>query len=101
MELFSAFAKYAAVSDRRLGPPALRWCRRASGAASCGPGEFTGAGQARPGGACGAAGPAARPTDAAGAHASFGARGSAAPTTSGPDQLGDGGRKIPAGGART
>ena len=45
-------AEHAAASDCRMGPPAVRRGRRTSRAAPRGPGEYTGAGQARPGGEC-------------------------------------------------
>ena len=86
--------------------PIAEWGRQRFGgadvprrAAPRGPGEFAGAGQARPGGkyplACAAAGHSA----AAGTRADFGAGGIAAPAIGGADQLGDGGRAGPAGGA--
>jgi Adenylate and Guanylate cyclase catalytic domain/AAA ATPase domain len=42
MELFAAFAKHAVASDRRLGSPAFRRCRRAWREAPLGAGEFVG-----------------------------------------------------------
>src|ERR1700746_1621109 len=55
MELFAAIAKHAAAPDRRLGPPALWWRRHTRRAAPRRPGEYAGAGRARPGGErCGA-----------------------------------------------
>ena len=88
MELFAAPAEHAAAPDRRMGPPALRRRRRARRAASRGPGEYAGAGQARPGGECPVARAAPRHSAAAGTRADFGARGIAAPATGGADQLG-------------
>ena len=60
MELLAALAEHAAASGRRMGPHAFRWRRCALRAATCRPGEFTGAGQARSDGECGVARPAAR-----------------------------------------
>ena len=54
MELLAASAEHAAASDRRMGPPALRRRRHARRAAPRRPGEYAGAGQARPGGECAA-----------------------------------------------
>src|SRR5262245_37766924 len=50
MELLAASAKHAAAPDRRLGPPAVRRRRHNRRATPRRPGEYAGAGQARPGG---------------------------------------------------
>jgi hypothetical protein len=78
MELLVASAKHAAAPDRRLGPPALRRRRHTRRAASRRPGEFAGAGQARPGAECALARAAPRHSAAAGRIVDVGARGIAA-----------------------
>ena len=99
MELLAAFAEHAAASDCRMGPPAVRWRRHTSRAAARGPGEHSGAGQARSGRECSLARAAPRHSGAAGTRASFGARGITPPATCGTYQLGDGRRTNSAGGA--
>src|SRR5215471_21292436 len=79
MELFAVTAKHAAAPDRRLGPPALWWRRHTRRAAPRRPGEYAGAGRARPGGERAPTRAAFGHSAAKGAHADFGAGGIAAP----------------------
>src|SRR6516162_8338111 len=99
MELFAATAKHAPAPDPRLGPPALWWRRHTRRAAPGRPGEYAGAGRARPGGertiSCAAIGhPVAK-----GARADFGAGGIATSAIGSADQLGDSRRADSASGA--
>src|SRR5215831_2531171 len=89
MELFAAPTKHAAAPDRRLGPPALWWRRPTRRAAPGGPGEYSGAGRARPGGERAVTRAAIGHSAAKGARTDFGARGIAAPAIGSADQLGD------------
>ena len=86
--------------------PIAEWGRQrfggadvSAGAAACGAGEFAGAGQARSGGKPALAGAAPRHSAAEGTRSGFGGGGIAPPAIGGADQLGDGGRQGPAGGA--
>ena len=94
MELLAASAKHAAAPDHRVGPPALRRRRRPRGTASRRPGEYAGAGQARPGGERPVAGADAGHSAAVGTRADFAARGIAAPAANSPHQFGDGRRAV-------
>src|SRR6516225_3776659 len=89
MELFAATAKHAAASDRRLGPPALWWRRQTRRAAPGRPGEYAGAGRARPCGKRAVTRAAIGHSAAKGARTDFGAGGVAAPAIGSADQLGD------------
>ena len=94
MELLAASAKHAAAPDHRVGPPALRRLRRPRGTASRRPGEYAGAGQARPGGERPVAGVDAGHSAAVGTRADFAARGIATPAANSPHQFGDGRRVL-------
>ena len=99
MELLTAFAEHAAVSDHRVGPPAFRWRRRAGGTAACRPGEHADADQARSGGECSVARAAPRHAPTKGTHGNSSAGGVAAKAIRSADRLDDRERKGPAVGA--
>src|SRR5215813_8001455 len=96
MELLAAFAEHAAASDCRMGAPAIRGRRFAGGTAALGPGEHSGADQARSGRERSVACAAPRHSGPAGTQANSSARGIAPPAIGGTDEFGDGWRALAA-----
>src|ERR1700756_4367603 len=92
MELLTAVAEHAAASDCRMGTPAIRERRYTSRAAALGPGEHSGADQARSGRERSLARAAPRHSGPARMQANFGSRGIASPAIGGADQLANGRR---------
>src|SRR6516162_8465553 len=96
MELLAAVAEHTTAPDHRMGPPALWWSRCTGGTAALGPGEHSGADQARSGRERSLARAAPRHSGPAGPQANFSARGIAPPAIGGTDEFGDGWRALAA-----